>query len=748
MSTLTLSMKKISFVLVLLMIIPVLSGCLGDDDSSDATEIDIEKLLIDTDKDGVIDSIDNCPEYHNPVQLEDDLCGAENFSTPGNPSISTRSSGVTSFTVIPSKYVYSLTEDIEAQFIGNWFEPQQHLYISIHLRDINGIMIYQDVIGMIGQTSLDTLYPNDPALGGHIWEEDSPHHPSVPTISNNYDFSAAAIGAGEFCWDASITAQEHSSPGVVFYEESDQVTECFLIQSGLDTYNPDDSIPDDSITTCSGDQYLVTDIYASNTTNTEVRLKAPGFSQDPSASASSFFTDPWEPTVEVNAVDQSLSWNPVTPDNSDWIWMNYTSCYPACDYQWLDFKMTIEIPADASEVVANFDGLVDNKFFRMYHHPDLSMVSDPPVAIIAESSTQQLTQWAMPKMNLNPYEYFQQGQQYSHWLPASGPSPTSYDLYLGAKQDTSAFGLAFSVEVTYCIGNTSVGEDNDPPQVVADIFATDEVMQSYDWDSGVSASVDYIGLLSWDSWDYDGQIVDVYVDHNRDGVGDILLDGEEGSMFVMNIPFLNGIQTNRYQMSNGDCMLLFHRMIDVIATDNSGMTMTYTIRTGVDGVWGTDNDDLRSTTRKDAEWFTNTLQFSSQDDLDWIMGVGNSPCAAPPQFSFTEDASLLQDASIIGVLTVDSVGSQTYGHANLGATISAYDPITGTRINNLACAVELVYSDLSSTNIVAGEYYTISESSTDTTVCDIANSDVSNYDWRLSINFGGFDMPTTYHWIT
>ena len=601
-------------------------------------------------------------------------------------------------------------------------------------------MIYQDVIGMVGQTtSLDTLYPSDPALGGHIWEEDSPHHPSFPTISNNYDFSATAIGAGEFCWDASITAQEHSSPGVTVYEESDQVTECFLIESNLNYYNPDDVIPDDSVTTCVGDEYLVTDIYSSDTTNTMAREKG-GYGYD-------FFTSPWETAVEIDAADIAPSWTTATPHNSEWIWWDTPVDRPYYTSQYVDFKIELTVPAGASDVVANFDGLVDNVFVGL-DHPDLTSISSPPVAIIAESASQQITQWAMPFANMNAYQYFQQGQQYAHWLPASGALSTSYDLYFTAYQGNAYWGTAFSVEVTYCMTDTPVSDDNDPPQVVADIFATDEVMQSYDWDSGVSTSVDYIALLSWDSWDYDGQIVHVYVDHDRDGVGDILLEGEEGSMFMMNIPFLDGIQTNRYQMSSGDCMLLFHRMIDVIATDNSGMTMTYTIRTGVDGVWGTDNDDLRMTSRKDAEWFTNTLQFSSQDDLDWIMGVGNSPCPAPPQFSFTEDTSLLQDTSVIGVLTVDSVGPQTYAHANLAATISAYDPITGARINNLFCGVELVYSDLSSTNIAAGESYVISESSVDPTVCNIANSDVSDYNWMLSTHFGGFDMPTTYHWIT
>ena len=238
----------------------------------------------------------------------------------------------------------------------------------------------------------------------------------------------------------------------------------------------------------------------------------------------------------------------------------------------------------------------------------------------------------MPETNMNLHHYFQQGQQFTDWLANSQTSTTFYDLYLTAWQQTGVWGTAFSVELTYCMPNATVGDDNDPPQVVADIFHA----ESSEPLTGSTTSVDYIALLSWDSWDYDGQIVSVYVDHDRDGAGDILLEGEEGSMFFMIIPFLDGIQTNRYQTPDGDCMLLFHRMIDVIATDNSGMTMTYTIRTGIDGVWGEDNDDFRATTRHDAEWFTNTLQFSSQDDLDWIMGVGNSPCPAPPQFTFVE----------------------------------------------------------------------------------------------------------------
>jgi len=729
-------MKTKTTFLTMLLILPLIAGCIGSDETGD----DIEGLLVDSDGDGVIDSLDNCPETYNPLQdgaeideskgnsFVSDICGNEQFTIIDSTvtNLSTRSSGVTSFTVIPSQYVYSTSDTIEADFIGNWFEPYDQLYSTVHLTDLNGIIIYQYVIGIngMGMTSLDTLYPNDPALGGHIWVETGPSHPTSGGL-NNYDFSGATLGAGDFCWEATIRAVTWSTIGVVDYEEVDQVVECFQIQHNIDYFNPGGVIPYDATTDCTTDEYLVTTKYSSDTTNTQAR---------PKALASNYFSDPWSPTISMPA---DSAWSPVTPHNSDWVWLDTTVDPANYNYQYVDFMMSFSVPFGARDVVAKFDGLVDNKYTPM-NHPSLTSLSVQPAATIVESSNQQVTQWAMPETNMNLHHYFQQGQQFTDWLANSQTSPTFYDLYLTAWQQTGVWGTAFSVELTYCMPDATVGDDNDPPQVVADIFYAESSEIPL---TGPTTSVDYIALLSWDSWDYDGQIVSVYVDHDRDGAGDILLEGEEGSMFIMTIPFLDGIQTNRYQTPDGDCMLLFHRMIDVIATDNSGMTMTYTIRTGIDGVWGEDDDDLRSTTRHDAEWFTNTLQFSSQDDLDWIMGVGNSPCPAPPQFTFIEDTSPLSDMSVIGILNVDFVGPQIYAASNLGGSISAFDPVTGAHINSQSCGVDITYSS-SATNIAAGEYYTITEHDAgDGNVCDIATSDVGNYNWKLNLGMMAFDLP-------
>ena len=735
-------MKTKSILLTTLLIFPLLAGCIGGGESGE----DVNDLLIDSDSDGIIDSLDNCPEIYNPLQsgLEKDdgqgisymkdTCESEQFTIidPSGTNLSTRSSGVTSFTVIPSQYVYTTSDTIEADFIGNWFEPYDQLYSSVHLTDINGVVIYQYVIGIngMGMTSLDTLYPNDPTLGGHVWVETGPSHPTAGS-PNNYDFSGATLGAGDFCWDATIRAVLWTTPGVVVYEEVDQVVECFQIQHDINYFNPGGVIPYDSTTDCRTDEYQVTDTYASNITNTQAR---------PQATAPNYYSDPWQPTTNMPV---NSAWSPVTPHNSDWIWLDNTGDPDDYTYEFVDFKMSFSVPSGARDVVADFDGLVDNKYTPI-DHPSLTSLSVQPAATIVESSNQQVTQWAMPETNMNLHHYFQQGQQFTDWLANSQTSPTFYDLYLSAWQQTGVWGTAFSVEVTYCMPNATVGDDNDPPQVVADIFHAEPSEPL----TGSTASVDYIAFLSWDSWDYDGQIVSVYVDHDRDGAGDILLDGEEGSMYFMIIPFLDGIQTNRYQTIDGDCMLIFHRMIDVIATDNSGMTMTYTIRTGVDGVWGEDDDDFRSTTRHDAEWFTNTLQFSSQDDLDWIMGVGNSPCPAPPQFTFVEDTSPLSDMSVIGILHVDFVGPQTYAASNLHGNIAAFDPVTGAQINGQSCGVDITYSS-SATNIAAGEFYTITEHDAgDGNVCDIAIADVGNYNWKLTLGMLAFDLPHMFISIT
>ena len=144
-------MKTKTTFLTLLLILPLLAGCIGSDESGD----DIEELLVDSDGDGVIDSLDNCPETYNPLQdgaekdeskgksFVSDICGNEQFTIIDSSvtNLSTRSSGVTSFTVIPSQYVYSTSDTIEADFIGNWFEPYDQLYSTVHLTDINGVII-------------------------------------------------------------------------------------------------------------------------------------------------------------------------------------------------------------------------------------------------------------------------------------------------------------------------------------------------------------------------------------------------------------------------------------------------------------------------------------------------------------------------------------------------------------------------------------------------------------------------------
>ena len=108
--------------------------------------------------------------------------------------------------------------------------------------------------------------------------------------------------------------------------------------------------------------------------------------------------------------------------------------------------MRFSVPFGARDVVAKFDGLVDNKYTPM-NHPSLTSLSVQPAATIVESSNQQVTQWAMPETNMNLHHYFQQGQQFTDWLANSQTSATFYDLYLTAWQQTGVWGTAFSLKI-------------------------------------------------------------------------------------------------------------------------------------------------------------------------------------------------------------------------------------------------------------------------------------------------------------
>ena len=76
---------------------------------------------------------------------------------------------------------------------------------------------------------------------------------------------------------------------------------------------------------------------------------------------------------------------------------------------------------------------------------------------------------------------------------------------------------------------------------------------------------------------------------------------------------------------DGVCYILSFRMIDLIATDDDGDSVTYTIRTGTDEVnqdWDYPENDEPVTSRRDAQWLMDVYLVQDTDYLDWIYGVG------------------------------------------------------------------------------------------------------------------------------
>ena len=76
-----------------------------------------------------------------------------------------------------------------------------------------------------------------------------------------------------------------------------------------------------------------------------------------------------------------------------------------------------------------------------------------------------------------------------------------------------------------------------------------------------------------DTWDIDGIVETVEVDYDRDGVADIMLPEVE-SIFPLNLPLPSKVELETV-VDNGQCYILPFRMIDLIATDDDGDSVTY-----------------------------------------------------------------------------------------------------------------------------------------------------------------------------
>ena len=169
--------KKLAILLMMLMISVSLAGCV----SNDADPVVETKEITDSDSDGVPDSVDNCPDVFNPDQFlgfEGYECSEDESFTLTQPNFIPKSGGgnsVTTMNITQDSLIYTLSEVVGADFKGTWFTPASNIATTAHLKDSNGNIVYNNLFHRNGwSSSLDTLYPNDPDIGGHIGPESGP----------------------------------------------------------------------------------------------------------------------------------------------------------------------------------------------------------------------------------------------------------------------------------------------------------------------------------------------------------------------------------------------------------------------------------------------------------------------------------------------------------------------------------------------------------------------------------------------
>ena len=761
-----------AILLALLMGTVSLAGCIGNDnsDTSDETKI------VDSDGDGVLDSVDNCPNLYNPDQdigFEGYECSSDERYT-SNAGVATRSgggSGVTSMVITQDAMLYDLNDVVGADFTGTWFQPHSGLLVSAHLRDANGNIHYNNLINFNGySSSLDTLHTTDPALGGHTWPETGPSHPTNPWhTTNNYDFSASTLGVGVFCWWASIEARLASIVNGQYTTinlESDIATECFEIVQDLNATQVQS--PNDNVTLCDSNSTMYTDIYSTNLSNMDAEGRF-------HADYNSFHSATWSPLIAPPFPNNPSTWgNPPLP--SDWAWLDLAAAGWTAHpydfvYQNIDLKISFDIPAGATDVTAEFNGKVDNLFIPV-KHPELGFTAsyDPKSAVIQNSVTQSLTAWQMPEIQMADSDWFAIGQTHVGWLPDNvGNHPESYDLLISARNRASEMGAAITLEVSYCIENITTDDgtgnddnltgdddhnqthDNHPPHIDAEVYYTNPAMLSYDLSNGTTADeYNYSAFISWDTWDIDGIVETVEVDYDRDGIADIMLPEVESPYFHLVYPYHLGIELEKV-VNNGQCYILPFRMIDLIATDDDGDSVTYTIRTGTDEVndWYYPNNDAPMIMRRDVEWFMDTYLIQDPQYEDWIYGVGNNECPSPIQLQFTENTDSLTDTGMIGTLNVISMGDDSFSTpVMVTGTIVATDSL-GNPVTN-RCSVQFIFVTSGGSNqLSVGDYWEIYEADAgDGMICGIDPADAQSYSWTLDIGGYAFNLPNMVYQIS
>ena len=207
-----------------------------------------------------------------------------------------------------------------------------------------------------------------------------------------------------------------------------------------------------------------------------------------------------------------------------------------------------------------------------------------------------------------------------------------------------------------------------PPRINADVFADDD-WHLGTWEGGTDPWM-YRGMLSWSAVDPEGTAVTVGVDHDRDGTVDIALPYAEGGIFSEDDPFVtipwNGtIIAERWDGGDG-CGMSFMRMFDLVATDATGQSASFTVVTGAfqsaGGAIGNTFDASDVVNGNVEALFGN---YVTQDDIDWVTGVSaTSPCddttSSGNGGSSMEDFSLADMAGTVSTNTDDELIKVVY----------------------------------------------------------------------------------------
>jgi hypothetical protein len=253
---------------------------------------------------------------------------------------------------------------------------------------------------------------------------------------------------------------------------------------------------------------------------------------------------------------------------------------------------------------------------------------------------------------------------------------------VGIDDNDNAILEATEVDQTQYVCNGASGSGggiNSPPALNARV-----------WDGGSPSGLVDDGdgtmsmafLLEWFAFDMDGSIASVGIDYDIDGTIDIVFPSDSGAVDNQasiqladgdvlvggfSIPLETGLSFTRVENFVADeespvaeCALIIQKTMSILAIDDLGAKTALPITTEVGS---TASDHYRPVTgwTIQAEFYDNIP--ISQNDLDWLNGIGGSTCPAPPQFTLTDHQdSLTTGVDNVATLTITSAGDWSYWH--------------------------------------------------------------------------------------